>query len=160
MIELKHIAPYLPYGLKATFEGDDCTHEVVGLSIASKGVELISPFGDYGRADIKDCKLILRPICDLTKEIEHNGEKFIPIDELTEGDTVSMSLPDYSSDWNEKNYYSFERYLEEWISGDKYHLNFFPFGFVHKLIEWHFDIYGLIEKGLAVDINDLKEELR
>jgi len=26
-----------------------------------------------------------------------------------------------------------------------------------KLISWHFDVFGLIEKGLAIDINTLKE---
>lgn len=27
---------------------------------------------------------------------------------------------------------------------------------MQKLIEWHFDVFGLIEKGLAIDINTLK----
>ena len=26
-----------------------------------------------------------------------------------------------------------------------------------KLLEWHFDIFGLIEKGLAIDINTLND---
>ena len=26
-----------------------------------------------------------------------------------------------------------------------------------KLFEWHFDIFGLIEKGLAIDINTLSD---
>jgi len=28
--------------------------------------------------------------------------------------------------------------------------------FIHKLIEWHFDIAGLIEKGEAIDVNTLE----
>lgn len=27
--------------------------------------------------------------------------------------------------------------------------------FQQKLLEWHFDIYGLIEKDLAIDINKI-----
>jgi hypothetical protein len=26
---------------------------------------------------------------------------------------------------------------------------------VEKLIEWHFDVFGLIKKGLAIDVNNL-----
>lgn len=28
-------------------------------------------------------------------------------------------------------------------------------GILERLCEWHFDIFGLIEKGLAVDLNTL-----
>ena len=31
------------------------------------------------------------------------------------------------------------------------------YGLVSKLIEWHFDVFGLIEKGLAIDINTLPQ---
>ena len=164
MIDLKHIAPYLPYGLKITFEGDDCTHEVVGLSIASKGVELISPFGDYGRADIEDCKLILRPLSDLTKEIEHNGERFIPIMRIFGGDTydhdykyeisivekpivgkrIEISVKGLGSpviSFSVSNILNNPLYYSQW----------------KELIEWHFDINSLIEKGLAIDINELNK---
>ena len=26
---------------------------------------------------------------------------------------------------------------------------------IEKLFEWHFDVFGLIEKGLAINVNDL-----
>jgi hypothetical protein len=29
---------------------------------------------------------------------------------------------------------------------------------VQKLFEWHFDVFGLISKGLAIDINTLKNQ--
>ena len=29
---------------------------------------------------------------------------------------------------------------------------------VQKLLEWHFDVFGLIEQGLAIDINTIKIE--
>ena len=162
MIELKHIAPYLPYGLKVTFEGDDLIHEVVGLSIASKGVELISQFGDYGRANIKDCRLILRPICDLTKEIEHNGERFIPIMRIFGGDTydhdykyeigivekpivgkrIEISVKGLGSpviSFSISNILNNPLYYSQW----------------KELLEWHFDIFGLHEKNLCVYYNEI-----
>lgn len=161
-LELKHIAPYLPYGLKVTFEGDDCIHEVVGLSIASKGVELISTFGDYGRADIEDCKLILRPLSDLDKEIEHNGERFIPIMRIFGGDTydhdykyeisivekpivgkrIEISVKGLGSpviSFSVSNILNNPLYYSQW----------------KELLEWHFDIFGLREKNLCVYYNEI-----
>lgn len=152
-LELKHIAPYLPYGLKATFEGDDCIHEVVGLNIASKGVELISPFGDYGRADIEDCKLILRPLSDIHKEIVHNGKKFIPVREL---ESIRKGLDIYKPlnlDYPIEVILETENYSQDIDLYDGYLV-------IQKIIEWHFDISSLIEKGVAIDINDLKEDLK
>ena len=30
-------------------------------------------------------------------------------------------------------------------------IDYLPYGVVNKLAEWHFDVFGLIEKGLAID---------
>ena len=40
-------------------------------------------------------------------------------------------------------------------SKDTYWIESMPYAIVSKLLEWHFDIDGLIEKGLAIDINTL-----
>ena len=99
---------------------DDCiitdTHE-----------EDIAPLADsyYG--------LCLHPLSDLTKEIEHKGEKFVPMDRI--------------AIYNPNNLcYFIECILTgmvEWIV-------------VTKLIEWHFDIADLISKGEAIDVNTLE----
>lgn len=156
-LTLREIAPYLPYGLKFATLNDDTNEYYIDAN------RYILDFGGLnGVANI--CmdnysrplyKIILRPLSDLTEEIEHNVEEFIPLDELTEGHTVRFSLPNYSEDWDNRTYYSFDKYIEEWINGDVHHLNFIPFGFIQKLYEWHFDVHGLIEKGLAIDINTL-----
>lgn len=184
-LELKHIVPYFPYGLKVTFEGDDCIHEVVGLSIASKGVELISPFGDYGRADIEDCKLILRPICDLTKEIEHNGVRITMMEEIAKIERPNimnalnkvkditvfnrgMSFTSrkmgvayrYEDTVIEITHYKDAVFHKKVTHGnDSWVFSYFhnyP-AIIDKLLEWHFDIHGLIEKGLAININELNK---
>src|SRR5690625_2245831 len=152
-LELKHIEPYLPYGLNVTFEGDDCTHEVVGISIASKGVELISPFGDYGRADIEDCKLILRPLSDLDKDITHNGKTFNPVKELikmpiTKENNALMAF--YSL-----NTIGVGKYLEDVANYGDINQKYLSYPLATKLMEWHFDIFGLHEKNLCVYYNEI-----
>lgn len=87
-----------------------------------------------------ETKPILRTLSDLTKEIEHKGEKFVPIDELNNiGDDECNRYNDYFS--------------EENISDVNWLLE--PFIIFQKLIEWHFDIANLIPVGEAIDINTL-----
>lgn len=78
-------------------------------------------------------KIVKHPLSDLTKEIEVNGEKFVPLKKM--GYNVS------------------------WYGWDFYKINILEqkYSDIQKLLEWHFDIYGLIEKGLAIDINTLKK---
>ena len=62
-------------------------------------------------------------------------------------------------DWLEDKYYTLnyreqcERLLEQdgehWINQSDYML-------IEQLIEWHFDFQGLIEAGLAIDLNTVK----
>jgi hypothetical protein len=78
----------------------------------------------------------------LTKEIEVNGKKFIPIEELLhEINSLVVGGEKYSKKemlgMCNNSYYS-----ESWITD--------------RLTEWHFDIFGLIDDGLAVDINTVK----
>jgi len=127
-LELKHLAGYLPYELK-------------GISIEENlGIETVKGFSIYGinktvclSTNIDDIDLelfnpILRPLSDLTKEIEVNGEKFVPSDLLNIN----------------QNFLNKDFVLA------------CPFFVVQKLLEWYFDIYGLIEKNLAIDINTLE----
>lgn len=138
-LELKHLAAYLPYQLKVGFEADEYTHAVVGLDITSKVMQIISPFKDYGTCSIDMCKPILRPLSHLICEIEHNGEKFIPMD------------------WFDENiepiYCDVEELVEHFISNTLS----LPYDVILKLLEWHFDIFSLIEAGLAIDINALEQ---
>ena len=157
-LELKHIAPYLPYGLKVTFEGDDLTHEVVGINIWTEGVELLSPFNDYGQADIEDCRPILRPLSDLDKNITHKGKTFNPIKDL-----IKMPITKESNAlmaFYSLNTIGVGKYLEDVANYGDINPKYLSYPLAQKLMEWHFDIYGLIYDGLAIDINELKEELR
>jgi hypothetical protein len=76
---------------------------------------------------------ILRPMSDITKPIEHEGERFVPIEEIHLYHNFSIV---HTSDLHKDP----TRY---------------PHTMVIKLIEWHFDIFGLIEKEQAVNYNEV-----
>lgn len=65
-LELKHLAAYLPYELKMYYE------TLLGVKR-----HWILRCGTISEAIVYQNKPILRPLSDLTKEIEVNGEKFV-----------------------------------------------------------------------------------
>ena len=148
---LKIYSAYLPYGVKCVIGNVRCN--IAYLS--SKKIAVIRKNG-IGEVDKykwesfpeNRIKLILRPLSDLTKEIEHNGERFIPINELNDK-TKFMGN-------------QFKIYID--INGDTRLLYIgqpnrdFIRGLnpKEKLIEWHFDVFGLIDKNLAVNLNEVK----
>jgi len=128
-LELKHLAPYLPYGLKGMSKNETVfllsTYQNMGCFIENRTIDTFLNDG---------YKPILRPLSDLTKEIKHNGEKFVPY---------------IKANWS-------KRECDMYILGQK-NINQAPYWFTEKLLEWHFDIFGLIEAGLAIDINTLEK---
>ncbi len=88
-------------------------------------------------------KPILRNLSDLTKEIEHNGEKFTPCNKLADIVTNDWDIEDMECDVQIIKDY-FTMHPTDW-----------PYWLIQKLFEWHFDVFGLIEKQLAVDINTI-----
>ena len=126
-LELKHLAPYLPYGLKVKHESN-ITMLMTCERKQGDFLAIESVIHGYG-------KPILRPLSDLTKEITHNGENFVPIEEY--------------------HYLRFEE-ISNYKSGGIW-LNHIHFREYNVLIELHFDVFGLIEKGLAIDINTLNK---
>lgn len=166
-MELKHIVGYLPYGLKAVMTVD-AREEFSNLDIDNYYVfdknsiwtycgyadeDLNIPLGEgeinglilrngFTYADVKNfSKPIMRPMSDVTKEIEVNGEKLVPLDLICEI---------YPVDIDEKGICS--------SSTDEFGILHLPYSVIKKLYEWHFDIHGLIEKGEAIDIDTLSNE--
>jgi hypothetical protein len=167
-LELKHIAPYLPYGIpailspKGIFNQDDeypnpRTKElciVKNISIWEPeitGQLHISDTYSFDFDEIEEICICLRPLSDLTKEIEVNGERFVPLSVLVEKfRPLSRDL----------SIYLFNGSICIDIETEDYSQTidlFDGFLIIQKLIKWHFDIFGLIEKGLAIDINTLKK---
>ena len=141
-LELKHLAPYLPYGLKfrqrvrkATLPP---TFYYKSRLMTPKNIEWLT------QSEIQ--KPILRPLRDLSKEIKisESDGSFIPLNRLLWLSNFNIDVMEQS----EKDEY-FE-VLTEIETGASYMD-------IEKLIEWHFDVFGLIEKGLAIDINTLNK---
>lgn len=121
-LELKHLAPYLSYKLKVK--------KLNGVIIT-----MTTPYIDYC---LNETKPLLRPLSDLTKEIEHKGQRggdiFIPTRILM---CHQFKFCDDKEDllFNLQSPESIQRC---------------PYNVVHKLLEWHFDVFGLIPEGLAI----------
>lgn len=147
-LELKHLSPYLPYSLKIE-------HPTMLV-----GKRKISELKNLGQTNIEishrlyvqisNCKPILRPLSDLTKEIEVMGKKFVPIEVLN-----NMLFTKHSK---------LEYYDSELCNGALlFSTNIKGYNIlsmnekVQKILEWHFDIFGLIEKGLAISIHDVEQ---
>lgn len=140
-LELKHLAPYFNCNAQYKNTLSNTLHYLTVYAYAN--YTKLFREGKY--------KPILRPLSDLTKEIEVNGERFIPLQVFKKiNKTISFYQPlskdmDLQIDIETENYSQsidlFEGYLV-----------------TQKLFEWHFDVFNLIEKGLAVDINEINKE--
>lgn len=142
--------------------------------------------GSTGKS-LESCRLRLRPLSDLINEIEYNKEKIIPLIEIANSnyyiinnladkfDRVQKNNDNYFLAYSSKktiNKYQFQLgtfdehgnnnnlyfryYVHDNISRDHYS----DLSNLNKLFSWHFDMYLLIEKGLAIDINTIKDEDR
>ena len=132
---IKELAPYLPYELKVHHLSwnTELIMDSDGGSVTSLSIDDVPEYAAP----------ILRPLLDLTKEIEHNGEIITPIFHLQD------VHPDYHV-YEENN----ECYIQDLCNLNMFYmLNCIKYS--AKLFEWHFDVFGLIEKGEAIDINTL-----
>ena len=130
MTKQEFLAMSLPYAVKILTHEEAVEITAIGTmqyQIAEKDFA----YGWYG--DIYDCKPILRPLSDLTKEIEHKGERFVPINRIKESQYHLFFRGDITSP-----------------------LEGLQFSELRKLIEWHFDIADLISEGEAIDVNTLE----
>ena len=131
-LELKHLAPYLPYGLEVAFNLDQDGYEYGIIDGLNKDLDIV----EVNACDpyVSDIKPLLRPLSDLTKEIEHNGEKFVPIE------------------YFEENYYTLDLHQQcNRVIKDPRWMYQCRYMFVDYLFKWHFDVFGLIEQGLAIE---------
>lgn len=141
-LELRDIAGYLPHELKCQVMGefiDDSIDDPIPKTYTIDGsfsdsnkermIQIIDNEDDCCECYICDCFPLLRPVSDLKKEININGKTFIPYEELGEN-AVS----------------------EYWGQGINGH-GISPTAHFHLILllfEWHFDVFGLIERGLAI----------
>jgi len=141
-ITLKELAPYLTYGLNwdlsETEYGKIEKHRLTECKLISISVDdLFTPIGLRTNIEahnkgimfvnLNTGKPILRPLSYLTKEIEYNGT----------GGKLSI----------------LDKYVKLAQQGCAFLL---PYSEFEILLKFHFDVFSLIDKGLAIDINTLK----
>lgn len=120
-LELKHIAPYLPYQLKFTYKFKG------GWGSLKNTVDIMDSHSiAYIVDDPEDRRVFLRPLSDLTKRDDENRPLYFPSKSLL--NLIECKQDILTCDYNEINY----------------------------LIRNQFDVFDLIPKGLALDINSLK----
>jgi len=175
-LKIEHLAPYAPYKLKLI--NGVVRVDLTAISLDSPFVFITTYLGSREEImkHIDEVKPILRPLSDLTKEIEVNGEKFVPMVELAKIanlDITKYSLGEYNGDTygilcdikNDDDIDTHEVLGFDLISGFGHHYkpskNFTivnnQLQLWNKLFEWHFDIFGLIQNNLAIDLNSLNK---
>ena len=134
-LELKHLAPYLPYGLKLRRttkykeqEGTPYQNDTIEMSINLVDVVVKNNSMNW------DVKPILRPLSEVGGDYAH----YITIQTCFE--SVHPQSLNYVLFINTED----KTYLSDILEATDH------------LFRNHFDVFGLIEKGLAIDINTIK----
>ena len=129
-LQLKHVAPYLPYDLKYEHKVSDNDFAIFTLE----------PFR-LNTFDFLRCKPILRPLEDLHKI---KDDLIIANDFY---DKVEISLCGKGINYRGKG-----------MLCDYYNTDQLPYNIIQVLFNYHYDVFGLIPKGLAIDINTIEHE--
>lgn len=136
-LELKHIAPYLPYKLK-------CQTKDKGETVVS---ELNAAYSDNSytfmnivesEKGFEEIKPILRPLSNL-KDIK---DELIDANEFYDSIKISRDGTDLI--------FKGLGFIDDYYNTDE-----LPYNIMQVALKNHFDVFGLIEKGLAIDINTL-----
>lgn len=145
VLTLAHLASYLPYGLKVVSKINNYSYTLLG---ACKDEILIQDDlnGWYATNIFKP---ILRPISDLYIYNEHFEESWIS--------RLNKECIEFSNThgiWLDSD-------LDFDIMYDRCEPpGYLPLEYTSKCRDWlvknHFDVFGLIEKGLAIDINSIE----
>lgn len=130
-LELKHLAPYLPYGLE-WFCLDKDSFEIETIDL--ENIDLTNEILEIGGMDIELSELpypngltikpILRPIEDLYNEKTDFGIKIV-------------------------HYFNFKTNV-------KLDCRNFPYHVMEQLFKNNFDVFGLIDKDLAISYSDVQ----
>lgn len=160
MLTIKEVVAYYPYKVQAIlsdigrFNLDSeyrnehvfslCTIEHLSLyDTEISGCMKVNNCKNYSFdfESLEEITLALRQLSDLVNEIEHNGEMFVPIKEIKNLELYSYNELKYFVDTN----FTFGN------------IESLSFQLIQKLLEWHFDIFNLIPRGLAIDLNTISQ---
>lgn len=153
-LELKDFIMYLPYKLPARLsqqgisnldrEYPDSNDRRVGYFNSFYFNEEFSGsirVSDKTSFDVEegDFEIILRPLSDLTKEIEYEGKKFVPHDRLQLGFLYGLPRTIQGRGVAENRIVTNTMSYTDWL----------------QCIKWKIDVNDLIGQGKAIDINKI-----
>lgn len=159
-LKINHLAPYLPYEL--LFLANNEIWQLTTIEFKSNypiwannywNEKKLCFFPEINKKDarsgqgfkLKKIKPILRPLSDLFKLIDWDNNN----DPYMIGYKYSIST------FKENNKYIYvDEYEADYCSSPKAYVDITSFNW--WLFEKHFDVFGLIEQGLAIDINTIK----
>lgn len=158
-LTIKEVAPYLPYGLN---------YEYINFLKESKREVFDCEFFSLGIFRLDALKLVLRPMDDLIVFIKIGSVEICPIVELAKivdgslisnlkikSDGKNFGIKYLDSDSIE-TVFCFHTEINSFgihtPFDNNFHLVSNQLELFQKLFEWHFDVFGLIEMGLAVKL--------
>lgn len=179
-LELKHIAPYLPYGLQVisdyeqfTLVGYDVLTDICKIQydksklVFSESIYSISPI----LRPISDLYIScldgeLTPMIELAKMLFNNYLNVynsLSIDRVKHIEIFYKVVSDKVVVYEESDAMfemMFHKILNGFVAWNLYDETILPvtnqLQLFQQLFEWHFDVFNLIENGLAIDINTLQ----
>lgn len=141
-LEIKHLAPYLPYNLKCKWNKSN-SFTLVGLQNGNESVnnELWTwkDGAKYLTGYLYECKPILRPLSEFKDEYIKEIKDFLGLGQWCE------MYDDYFLAW----------FIDS-FSIDKLVLQA-PQEIFNYFLANHYDVFSLIPAGLAIDINSLND---
>jgi hypothetical protein len=147
--ETYYLAQYLPYKMQlkcsGIFRPNQREKPLIQGADATLTGDLYADIENKTYDAVGSFKPMLRPLTDVFKNIEHDGKWFVPAKVLWSVDAeeehrfdVFGALPDY------------------WCASMAclmHNLNETGFGDIQRLLEWHFDVFGLHGAGMAEVLN-------
>lgn len=126
-LTIKELAPYLPYKLEM-----ELLDFPLGKHIRTLELDCGHDFHFYLQQN--KVKPLLHPLSSLTKEIEHNGERFVP-----------------------NNHKDFKMFIKEDLEYFISNIKYAPYNMIQQLAEWHIDFQDLIGQGKALNKQDYEQ---
>ncbi|PKP11938.1 MAG: hypothetical protein CVU09_00120 [Bacteroidetes bacterium HGW-Bacteroidetes-4] len=148
-LELKHLAPYLPYNIECSIYSEMYpSPKLVGIN----GLFVyLNYHGTYLSFELEKIRPILHPLSDLTKD--ESFELFCK-EQITCANLKIIEVP--------TEFIDDKLIVINVLGGDNVALSYdneilseCPLLFYEWMIEHHYDVYNLIGNELAIDINSL-----
>lgn len=145
-LELKHWLAYS--GIKTYVYGSSDYFVLRSAVQYDDEIELYLYHNIYGNCtgSALEYSLVLYPLSYLDQEITHELETFIPVERVM--DELGTEICDAHYEWIQALLDDHERWND--------HIMKCNYDMMEYFIKWRIDIFGLINSGLAIDINTSK----